>query len=269
MKRRLFFVYGVVCHLLFLATYAWMACFVGNVHVPISIDSHPGGSIAASVAIDLALILLFGLQHSVMARPTFKRVWTRLIPEPIERSTYVLLSCVAIGVLMWQWRAIDLVVWDAPAGFPRAALWTLFAIGWLMVPGARSRVLRYASVAASAVSVALAGGLVIASARLADNYSTREIYRAWETAQATVSGPLLFEQHRVVPSLLFYSDGNAQSDVHEDDETVTHYDVYTSKQTALFQGQPPECASARVIVARIRDYVLVQEVGLPNHCDLD
>ncbi len=140
---------------------------------------------------------------------------------------------------------------------------------WLTAPAGRSTVHRHATVAASAVSVALAGGLVAASSWLADNYSTREIYHAWETAQAAVPGPLVFEQQRVVSSLLFYSDGAARSDVHEEDETAPHYDVYTKEQVALFNGQPPECAIARVIVARSRDYVLVREVGMPNHCDLD
>lgn len=140
---------------------------------------------------------------------------------------------------------------------------------WLIGPPARSSVLRYVSVAATVVSLALAGSLVVASSRLADRYSTRELYHAWETAQTKVPGPLYFEQHRVVPSLLFYSDGTARSDSHEDDETSPHYDVYTSKQAALFRGQPPECDNARVIVARTRDYVLVREVGMPSRCDLD
>src|SRR5262249_26207862 len=92
MRRWSFFVYGVFCHLLFLATYAYMAGFVGNFLVPKSMDSAPAGWLTA-VGIDLLLIILFVLQHSIMARPWFKQIWTRIVPQPIERSTYVLMSC--------------------------------------------------------------------------------------------------------------------------------------------------------------------------------
>ena len=134
MKRSVFFVYGVMCHLLFLATFAYMAGFVGNLVVPKSIDTPTATPLAAAVAINLILVLGFGLQHSIMARPAFKRVWTRYVPQPIERSTYVLISCIATIVLMWQWRAIDPVVWDVEQPIGRTVLWALFAAGWLMVP---------------------------------------------------------------------------------------------------------------------------------------
>jgi methanethiol S-methyltransferase len=133
MRRWSFFVYGVFCHLLFLATYAWMAGFVGNLLVPKSIDSSPTDGVSA-VGIDLMLLALFGLQHSIMARPGFKRVWTRLVPQPIERSTYVFVSCLVCFLLMWQWRAIDGLVWDVRQPLARGLLWALFAAGWLMVP---------------------------------------------------------------------------------------------------------------------------------------
>ena len=112
MKRWMFYSYGVTCHLLFFATFAYLLGFVGNVLVPKSIDSAPTGSVAAAVAIDLLLIAVFALQHSVMARPAFKRIWTRIIPQPIERSTYVLISCIVTILLIWQWQAIDVVIWD-------------------------------------------------------------------------------------------------------------------------------------------------------------
>ena len=80
-------------------------------------------------------------------------------------------------------------------------------------------------------------------------------------------GSLIFEQHRVIPSLLFYSHGSAAADVHEDDGTSPHYDVYTTGQAAHFPDQPPECGRARVIVARSGDYVLVREIGMPQYCD--
>jgi len=134
MKRWLFFAYGAGSYLLFLAIYPYMAGFVGNFLVPKSIDSPAAGPIGAAVAINLLLLGLFAAQHSVMARPAFKRVWTRVVPEPIERSTYVLLSCVVTIVLMWQWRGIDTVVWDVQQPAARMAIWILFAIGWLLVP---------------------------------------------------------------------------------------------------------------------------------------
>lgn len=134
MRRWLFFIYGVVCHLLFLAVFAYMAGFVGNVFVPKSIDSAADGSVATAIVIDVLLLVLFGVQHSVMARPSFKKIWTRFIPEPIERSTYVLASCIVSFLLMWQWRGIDRVVWNAQQPLLRIALWGLFAIGWLLVP---------------------------------------------------------------------------------------------------------------------------------------
>lgn len=134
MKRLVFLVYGVVCHLLFLATFAYLAGFVGNLIVPKTIDSAPAGPVGPAVAINLLLIGLFALQHSVMARPAFKRVWTRVVPQPIERSTYVLASCIVTAVMMWQWRTIDLTVWDLQSPWLRAVVWSLFIAGWLLVP---------------------------------------------------------------------------------------------------------------------------------------
>jgi protein-S-isoprenylcysteine O-methyltransferase Ste14 len=134
MKRLAFFIYGVIGHLGFLAVYAWLAAFVGNLMVEHSIDSPAASTVGVALLIDLGLIVLFGLQHSIMARPAFKQVWTRIVPKPIERSTYVFVSNAVTILLMWQWRAVDLVVWDVrhPAG--RWLLYGLFAIGWLMVP---------------------------------------------------------------------------------------------------------------------------------------
>lgn len=134
MRRWMYFAYGVGCHLLFLGIFVWMACFVGNLLVPKSIDTVAPGRMSIAILVDLGLLALFGVQHSVMARPAFKGVWTRFVPEPIERSTYVLLSCVLIAVLMWQWRGIDVVVWKAEHPALRGMLWTAFAAGWLLVP---------------------------------------------------------------------------------------------------------------------------------------
>jgi protein-S-isoprenylcysteine O-methyltransferase Ste14 len=134
MKRRIFYAYGVGCHLLFFATFAYLLGFVGNVVVPKTIDSAPSGSVAGAVAVDLLLIAAFAMQHSIMARPAFKKIWTRFIPQPIERSTYVLASCIALIILIWGWQAIPVVIWDVRHPVARTVLWGLFASGWLLVP---------------------------------------------------------------------------------------------------------------------------------------
>src|SRR5262245_23289126 len=102
MRRWLFFVYGVANHLVFFGVFAYMAGFMGSFLVPKSIDSTYPGPISQAIVINLLLMALFAAQHSIMARPAFKRVWTRIIPEPIERSTYVLVANVVTIVLMWQ-----------------------------------------------------------------------------------------------------------------------------------------------------------------------
>jgi methanethiol S-methyltransferase len=134
MKRWLFLAYGIAGHVTFLATYAYMAGFVGNLFVPKSIDAPAGGYTAEAVAINLLLVAIFAVQHSVMARPAFKRLWTRLVPQPIERATYVWFANAATILLMWQWQPIDALVWDAEQPFVRGMLWSLFAAGWLAVP---------------------------------------------------------------------------------------------------------------------------------------
>ncbi len=134
MKRWLFLAYGIAGHATFLATYAYMAGFVGNLFVPKSIDAPAGGNTAEAVAINLLLVAIFAVQHSVMARPAFKRLWTRLVPQPIERATYVWFANAATILLMWQWRPIDALVWDAEQPIVRGMLWSLFAAGWLAVP---------------------------------------------------------------------------------------------------------------------------------------
>ena len=137
MRRIVYFVYGVACHALFLVVYAWMAAFVGNFDFGLirTIDGPVTRSLASALTIDVLLIAAFAVPHSVMARPMFKRWWTRFVPEPIERSTYVFVSCLLMGLLLWQWQPIGGVVWDVTGPAARSALWALFAVGWLMVPG--------------------------------------------------------------------------------------------------------------------------------------
>src|SRR5262245_22496280 len=112
MKRGWFFAYGVASYLMFFAVYAYSCAFVGGFLVPKTINTAAGGSVGVAVIVNLLLLGLFAAQHSVMARPAFKRLWTRIVPEPIERATYVLLANIVLIVLMWQWRGIDGVVWD-------------------------------------------------------------------------------------------------------------------------------------------------------------
>ena len=136
MQRKLFFIYGVASHAMFLVVYAWMAAFVGNLGFGVipTIDGRRDGSMASAIVINAALIALFGVQHSVMARPTFKRWWTQFVPQPIERATYVLFSNIAVALLLWQWRPMGGVVWDVTNPIGRGALHALFAVGWLAVP---------------------------------------------------------------------------------------------------------------------------------------
>src|SRR5262249_24925849 len=133
MLRWTFFAYGVFTRRLSLAMFAAMAGFVGNCLALKSIDSAPGDGFGDAV-IDLLLIGLFGLQHSVMARPWFKRVWTRLIPQPIERSTYCLFSSVVMILLMWQWRGLHGGVLGIPPPGGGSRVWGVFSPRSLVVP---------------------------------------------------------------------------------------------------------------------------------------
>ena len=133
MRKTLFFFYGVVAYAFFLVVFLYAIGFVGNLVVPKSIDSGVAGPLGLSLAIDAALLTLFALQHSGMARPKFKRWWTKVIPEPIERSTYVILASAALALLYALWRPIPRVVWHVDNGVGIGVLWALFGLGWTIV----------------------------------------------------------------------------------------------------------------------------------------
>lgn len=134
MSRIAIFVYGLVCYAMFLVVFLYMVGFIGNFAVPKSIDAPPA-TIATlpALAINFALLLAFGLQHSVMARPTFKKWWTRFIPKPAERSTYVLASNLCMIALLALWQPMPTIVWDVQNQFVRGTVWFLFAGGWGLV----------------------------------------------------------------------------------------------------------------------------------------
>ena len=134
MKRWFFLAYAIGGYVAFLGVYAYLAGFIGNVWVPKSIDAPTGGASGPAVVVNLLLLALFALQHSVMARPGFKRVWTRVIPQPIERATYVWVANAVTVLLMWQWRPIDAVVWHVEQPVLRGLLWGLFVMGLTAVP---------------------------------------------------------------------------------------------------------------------------------------
>ena len=126
-------VYGFVCYAVFLASFLYAIGFVGNLAVPKTIDSHPGASMPEALAVNLVLLGLFAVQHSVMARPGFKAAWTRIVPRAVERSTYVLFSSLLLALLFWKWQAIPAVVWNVSSPVIEAFVLMLFALGWLVV----------------------------------------------------------------------------------------------------------------------------------------
>ena len=133
MSRILALVYGVASYLAFLASFLYAVGFVGNLLVPKSMDSGPSDSLPLAVLVDALLLLLFAVPHSVMARPAFKRWWTRFVPPPVERSTYVLVASLSLGILFWQWRPIPGLVWDVTSPAGRWLLAAVFWLGWVVV----------------------------------------------------------------------------------------------------------------------------------------
>lgn len=131
--RVAFFLYGAASYVLFLGAFVYAIGFVCNLIVPKTLDSGVAGSMTEAIIVNTLLVALFGIQHSVMARPGFKRWWTGFVPEVIERSTYVLLTNLLLFLMFWQWRPMPELVWSIEQPIARAALYGLGAGGWLLV----------------------------------------------------------------------------------------------------------------------------------------
>jgi methanethiol S-methyltransferase len=133
MKRWLIFFYGVACYAIALVTLLYAIGFVGNIWVPKSIDSEPRVPLGLALLIDVVLLVLFATQHSVMARPAFKRWWTRIVPKEAERSTYTLFASIILIALYAYWEPLGGGVWNVESPIGRAVLLGLFALGWALV----------------------------------------------------------------------------------------------------------------------------------------
>lgn len=133
MKRVLFFLYGVICYFIFFGTFLYAIGFIGNLFVPKSIDSAVTTPLGEALLINTALLSLFALQHSVMARQGFKKWWTQFVPKPIERSTYVLFTNLCLILMFWQWQPLGGVIWNLEGSFITGIMYGLYAFGWITV----------------------------------------------------------------------------------------------------------------------------------------
>jgi protein-S-isoprenylcysteine O-methyltransferase Ste14 len=133
MTRVAAFLYGVFAYLVCLPTLVYAIGFVSGFAVPKTVDTGEAGSVPAAIAIDVALMSVFALQHSIMARARFKAWWTRLVPKPVERSTYVLASSLALALLCWQWQALPDIVWRIEQPHAAATLTAIGFVGWAIV----------------------------------------------------------------------------------------------------------------------------------------
>jgi protein-S-isoprenylcysteine O-methyltransferase Ste14 len=126
--------YGLVVYVFFLGTFLYAIGFIGNVLVPKSIDTGAATPLAQALIVNLLLLGLFAVQHSVMARRSFKKWWTRIVSPAVERSTFVLATSLVLALLLWQWRPIsEPVIWSVDSGATRALLWGVFWLGWAVL----------------------------------------------------------------------------------------------------------------------------------------
>ncbi len=136
MKRITFFIYGILAYTIGMGSLLYAAGWLGGFGVPRTIDAQREGSLGAALLINLAVLAVFVVQHSVMARPGFKRWWTRFIPHPVERSTYVLFSGIAMGLMMWLWQPMGGTVWSVDTPVVRGVIYGLYACGWVLLVAA-------------------------------------------------------------------------------------------------------------------------------------
>jgi len=133
LKRLIFALYGVACYVIFLGTFLYAIGFIGNLGTPTTLDGPATQPLGTALAIDAGLLMLFAIQHSVMARKPFKQWWTQFVPPVVERSTYVLLASLALILLYWQWRPIPTIVWEIGNPTFAMAVQALSFAGWVLV----------------------------------------------------------------------------------------------------------------------------------------
>jgi protein-S-isoprenylcysteine O-methyltransferase Ste14 len=133
MKRVTTLTYGVVCYGIFFATFLYLIGFLGNFIVPVTIDGELQGSFIMACLVNAGLFMIFGVQHSVMARPGFKKAWTKIVPEAAERSTYVLFSSLALIILFVFWKPMGGIVWDIQNTTGQAVMYGVFGLGWVTI----------------------------------------------------------------------------------------------------------------------------------------
>jgi protein-S-isoprenylcysteine O-methyltransferase Ste14 len=133
MKKTVFLLYGIIAYLIFFGTFCYAVGFVSSILVPKNIDSEPRNPLGYALLVNAGLLTLFAVQHSVMARPAFKRWWTKFVPEPIERSTYVLLASLCLILLFWYWQPMGGVIWQVESETLQIILKSLSLLGFGIV----------------------------------------------------------------------------------------------------------------------------------------
>ncbi|MDP6467952.1 MAG: isoprenylcysteine carboxylmethyltransferase family protein [Pirellulaceae bacterium] len=125
--------YGSACYTMFLGVFLYAIGFIGNFGTPTTLDAPGQGSLVVALLVNCLLLTVFAVQHTVMARPTFKQWWNKFVPKPIERSTYVLFTNVAMIMMFWFWQPMGGIVWNLENSMARTVVYVLFACGWLTV----------------------------------------------------------------------------------------------------------------------------------------